>query len=73
MRQAGRTLTTTDEGALSDCRVLICAGDSKWSAPLRRMLKNRGCAWYRRPYKRHTATRTRSASCDQSRRNASTA
>jgi putative transposase len=33
MRQAGRTLTATDEGALSDCRVLICAGDSKWSAP----------------------------------------
>jgi hypothetical protein len=32
MSQAGRTMTGTDEGALADCRVLICDRDPKWSA-----------------------------------------
>jgi len=73
MCQAGRTMTATDEGALAGCRVLICDRDQQWSAPLRQMLENRGCAWCRRPSKRQTAMRMRSASCDRSRRNALTA
>jgi putative transposase len=40
MGQAGRTMMAADEGALAGCRVLICDGDQKWSAPRRHMLED---------------------------------
>jgi transposase InsO family protein len=38
MRQVSRTLTTADDGALRDHRVLICDRDRKWSRGVRRLL-----------------------------------
>ena len=72
MRQVGRTLTAADDGLLRHHRVLICDRDRKWSADVRRLL---GDAGIRRRADarvgRRTRMRTRSASCDRSKKNAS--
>jgi hypothetical protein len=41
VREVGRTLTAADEGSLSGQRVLICARDAKWSAPVRLAIVHR--------------------------------
>jgi hypothetical protein len=39
MIQAGRTMTALDDEALTQCRVLICDRDRKWSAAVRQLLE----------------------------------
>jgi putative transposase len=42
MLHVGRTLTTADDGLLLAHRVLICDGDAKWGAEVRRLLSDEG-------------------------------
>ena len=50
MRQMGRSLTTADDGALRDHRVLICDRDRKWSPAVRHRLCASGVRVVQTPF-----------------------